>query len=263
MLKVSGYNNSTSFKAIPISQWRCVSAAENKPANIVITQLEKRDVEFINNFRSSWLVHPESKDSTRNSIVETALGIIEAALSTDMQALDKVKMFFALHNKKPCGVLIGNLPKKDASTGGINYSSRHNCAKKEGEIDWLATWTPKGEEEIKGTGKALVGEYFGSLNQDRLKDVFVKSELPELSVAQSFYESLGFETLGKKRTRLITNTSREYVLSSIIDPDDRVIPMIITESKIQNCFKELSQKMSRKEYLQVSLPTEDLINIDY
>jgi len=261
MLKVSSKNN-TSFKAIPISQWKGSFGVENKPAKIVIAQLEKSDLNFVNHFRCNWLIRPQSKDNVRNSIVESAFDAIKAILSVDITNLDKVKMFIALYNKKPCGVLVGNMPKRHSNTSEFSYSSRHNCAKKEGEIDWLATWTPRGEEKIKGIGKALVGEFFGSLAQDNLRDVFIKSELPELSIAPSFYESLGFETLGKRRTQLITNTSREYVISNIMDPEDRVIPMIITKSKIQNCFKNLSQKMSREELIKTSVPTEDFININ-
>ena len=60
------------------------------------------------------------------------------------------------------------------------YSSRHNPSKNETEIDWLVTWNPD-DENIKGIGKALVGEYFRTIKKDKFRDVFVRSEEELLS----------------------------------------------------------------------------------
>lgn len=266
MQRITSPNN-TSFQAIPLSQWKCFSVATKSPKSITIAELEKQDCEFMQKIKNHWITHPESKDVVKNSIVESALLTIEAILSGDCEYMDKVKTYVAIQNYKPCGILIGNMPKRIRHTTGndgvsISYSSRHNQAKNETEIDWLATWTPKGEENLKGVGKALVAEFFGSLKKDRLRDVFVNSEIPENSYATNFYESLGFEWLSKKRPQIVHNTSREYLVSNFVDPKDRVVPMIITKSKIQACFADLSKRMFRQEFLKTSVNAEDLINIE-
>ena len=111
-------------------------------------------------------------------------------------------MFVATQDGSPCGLLVGNIPKHVYDGERICYSSRHNPAKNETELDWLVTWQPKGKCKIKGIGKALVGEFYRTIKKDKFRDVFVRSEVPENSYASEFYESIGFEQLGKKRLKL-------------------------------------------------------------
>ena len=252
--------NDVSFGLRPIAQWRCVSVAKKQPKSITIAELEKRDLAFIQKLKNLSEIAPP-KDKIRNEIVWGSLTTMEGILATDCGFLDKVKMYIAIQNYKPCGLLIGNMPKRVLSTEGISYSSRHNNAKSETEIDWLATWTPKGEEKLKGTGKALVAEFFGSLKKDKFRDVFVKSEIPENSYAQSFYESLGFEALGSKRPQLTCNTTNTYVVQSYDEPTARIVPMIISRGKLRKCFSELSEKMCRQRFVKTSVDAESLMNI--
>lgn len=252
--------NDVSFGLRPIAQWRCVSATKKQPKSITIAEIEPKDLEFIKKMKYIAEVSTYG-DKIRDEIIWGTLTTIEGILADKSAFLNKVKMFVAIQNYKPCGLLIGNMPKRILSTEGISYSSRHNNAKSETEIDWLATWTPKGEEKLKGTGKALVAEFFGSLKKDKFRDVFVKSELPENSYAQSFYESLGFEALGSKRPQLTCNTTNTYVVQSYDEPTDRIIPMIISRGKLRKCFSELSEKMCRQRFVKTSVDAESLMNI--
>ena len=103
-----------------------------------------------------------------------------------------MKVLVAVHDDKPCGLLIANMLKLNEN-GKFVYSSRHNAAKNETEIDWLVTWGVNNKENIRGAGKALIAEYFRTAKQDKFKDVFLKSELPENSYAQAFDEKSWFE----------------------------------------------------------------------
>ena len=105
------------------------------------------------------------------------------------------------------------MPKTSPNYDGIVYSSRHNLAKNETELDWLVTWSPKGNERLKGIGKALIGEYFRTVKKDKFRDVFVRAEVPEKSFAKSFYEKLGFEQIGNKRVRLLNKNSAKSIIT--------------------------------------------------
>ena len=157
---------------------------------------------------------------------------IETILESIVDTYEKIKMFVAVYDGKPCGFLVGNIPKTLPVTENITYSSRHNAARYETEIDWLVTWNPNRNEKIKGIGKALVGEFFRTLKGDKFRDVVVRSEVPEFSYAASFYESLGFERLGKKRTPLSNKNTNPCVINDFSDAEEQVIPMVITKSKI-------------------------------
>ena len=120
--------NDVSFGLRPIAQWRCVSVAKKQPKSITIAELEKRDLAFIQKLKNLSEIAPP-KDKIRNEIVWGSLTTMEGILATDCGFLDKVKMYIAIQNYNPCGLLIGNMPKKVLSTEGISYSSRHNNAK--------------------------------------------------------------------------------------------------------------------------------------
>ena len=110
-------------------------------------------------------------------------------------------------------------------------------------MDWLVTWMPKSNNQLKGIGKSLVGQYFSTLKQDGFRDVFVKSELPEISYAQFFYENLGFEKLGDKRAKLTTKTSSQCIIKDFSNNLDIIIPMIATKNKIRTTINKLKHEM--------------------
>ena len=259
-MQVQSQKDNVSFKIRPIAQWRCLSHSKNTPKSITVAEIEPRDLEFVQKMKNTTEITTYG-DRVRDEIVWGTLTTMEGILVNKCAFLDKVKMYVAIQNYKPCGLLIGNMPKRILSTEGISYSSRHNNAKSETEIDWLATWTPNGEEKLKGVGKALVAEFFGSLKKDKFRDVFVKSEIPENSYAQNFYESLGFEVLGSKRPQLTCNTTNEYIVQSYDVPTARIVPMIISRGKLRACYEELSKKMLRQPFVKNSVNAEELMNV--
>lgn len=252
-------NQQICFKAIPLSQWRC-KTANNKIKNITITSFEKKDLPFVNKFieKSNQIC---SKDNLKQELLSIAIRTVRDILESKEKSFDKVKMFLALHEGTPCGLLIGNIPKHIYDSEKIYYSSRHNCAKNETELDWLVTWQGKGKPKIKGVGKALVAEFFSTIKKDKFRDVFVRSEVPENSYAMDFYESLGFEQIGKKRLKLFNKNSAQYSINDYTETDDDTIPMIATRKTIEYMAKELSKTMTRQEFKKASLNAEELIKI--
>ena len=258
-MRVSSSQQSINFNAIPLAQWRC-KALNNKPKNITIVALEKKDLNFVEKFvEKSDLIC--SKDSLKQELVNDTIRTIRDALGMSYRSFEKIKMFMAIHEGTPCGLLVGNVPKKNIDTEQIKYSSRHNPAKNETELDWLVTWQPRGKSKIKGIGKALVGEYFRTVKKDKFRDVFVRSEVPENSFATDFYESLGFERLSDKRLKLFNKNSAQYIISDYGEASDDTIPMLITRKVVQEISEDLSKKMVRQEFKRNSIDAEELIKI--
>ena len=183
-------------------------------------------------------------------------------LGSNLPQIDKIKMFIATYNNKPCGIFVANIPKIYAKDEAYVYSSRHNSAKNETEIDWLVTWNTTGNEKLKGVGKALVGEYFHTVKKDKFRDVFVRSEIPEKSFATYFYENLGFERLSTKRLKLSNKNSAQCVVANYdSNSNDDTIPMIITRSQVLSKANELAKDMKRQEFKKNSIDAEILIDI--
>ena len=146
-MRVSSSQRSINFNAIPLAQWRC-KALNNKTKNITIIAFEKKDINFVEKFvEKSDLIC--SKDSLKQELVNDTIRTIRDALGMSYKSFEKIKMFMAIHEGTPCGLLVGNVPKKNIDTEQIKYSSRHNPAKNETELDWLVTWEPKIGEKIK------------------------------------------------------------------------------------------------------------------
>ena len=188
--------------------------------------------------------------------IKTVLDILQ---KHNDKKFEKVKTYIALDEGTPCGLLIGNIPKKIQTLESIKYSSRHNPAKNETELDCLVTWQPRSKSKIKGIGKALVGEYFRTIKKDKFRDVFVRSEVPENSYATYFYEHLGFERLSDKRLKLYNKNSAQYVISDYGEANDDTIPMLITRKNLQEISENLSKKMMRQEFKRNSIEAEELI----
>ena len=257
-MKVSSSQQySPNFGAKLISQWKCVNGSGN-PRNVSIVSFESSDLGFIKSFRDN-LNRFSSLSATQQAIIDASTNTISAVLQNVNGAFEKVRMFMAIHDGKPCGFLIANIPKRLAGTNAETYSSRHNPAKNETEIDWLVTWSPNRNENIKGIGKAIVGEYFKTVCSDKFRDVFVRSEVPEKSNALFFYQSMGFERLGQKRIKLLTKNNGQCFADIFSDPEDDVIPMIITRSSLKKKVEELSKKMCRCEFVKNSIDLEKIM----
>ena len=258
-MQVSSISNSPGFGAKPISPWRCSSYIDNSARSISIIELEKRDYDFADKFVKS-LDSYTGMDSIKKEILADAAGTLKKVLECGNEYLEKIKLFLATYNNNPCGLLIANLPKID-EYGNVVYSSRHNCAKNETELDWLATWSPSQNDKIKGIGKAIVGEYFKTLRGDKFRDVYVRSELPENSYAQYFYESMGFEVMGEKRLLWGAKTTNKSLIKGADPVDDRIIPMIATRKKTKDIYNNLSHKMYRQEFVKKSSDISELVKI--
>ena len=256
-MKVSSQNN-ISYKAQLLSQWRC-SNIKNKAKNISVIAIEKKDLPFIENFIT--YIKNLNNDAVKKEIMkDSSKTMLEILIKSNMSGMDKVKMYIAAHDRIPCGILIANIPKIFWGDEVFVYSSRHNPSKNETEIDWLVTWNPD-DENIKGIGKALVGEYFRTIKKDKFRDVFVRSEVPEKSFANAFYEKLGFEQLGKKRLRLFNKNSAQYVIHDFTENDDETIPMLITRSHLLQTAENLAKNMGRQEFKKNSTDIDELISI--
>ncbi len=258
-MKVSPTSINPNFSAKPISMWRCSSRLDNSVRNISIIELEKRDYDFADKFVKS-LGNYKGIDPIKTEILTDAARTLEKVLECGNRYLQKIKLFMAAYNSSPCGLLIANIPKED-EYGKIVYSSRHNCAKNETELDWLVTWSPEDAEPIKGIGKAILGEYFGTVHRDKFRDVYVRSELPENTYAQYFYESMGFEPMGDKRHLLGTKTTNKSLINEPEPENDRIIPMIVTRKKIREVYNNVSQVMSRQEFIKKSYNIRNLLKI--
>lgn len=260
-MKISSQSNyNPSFRAKLLSQWRC-SNAKNNAKNISIVSIEKNDLDFMQKFLGYVEKQQNNKKSVKEIMVYATKTIIEI-LESNLPKMDKIKMFVATYNNKPCGIFVANIPKSYAGDESYVYSARHNSSKNETEIDWLVTWNPNGKEKLKGIGKALVGEYFHTVKGDKFRDVYVRSEVPEKSFATYFYERLGFERLNSKRLKLSNKNSAQCIVANYdSNNNDDTIPMIITRHKIQTKAEELAKEMNRIEFKNNSIDAEILIDI--
>lgn len=245
------------FEAKLISQWKCTNG-KGSFRNVSILEIEQLDVEYFENFRKN-LDKYNHIQQIRQAIIDASSNTISAVLQNMTGVFQKVKMLMAVHDGKPCGLLIANIPKQMPVIDTKVYSTRHNPAKNETEIDWLVTWNPNRNENIKGIGKALVGEYFRTVKKDGFRDVFVRSEIPENSNAVYFYESIGFERISDKRVKLVNKNTGKYLVNNFSEPDDDVIPMIIVKSKIEEKSKELATTMNRREFVKSSIDINELV----
>lgn len=248
-----------SFNARLLSQWRC-SNLTSKAKNISIVALEKRDLAFAERFIKH-VENVQTDSKTAKEIMDSSSKTILEILQDNENYSEKIKIYIATYDENPCGIFIANMPKNSSYNDGVVYSSRHNPAKNETELDWLVTWSPKGNERLKGIGKALIGEYFRTVKKDKFRDVFVRAEVPEKSYAKSFYERLGFEQTGNKRVRLLNKNAAQSIIKDHTESNDETIPMIITRRKIIEMADNLAQKMNRKEFKEDSVDAKFLINI--
>ena len=253
----SNQQYSPKFSAQLLSQWRCLSKSA-KPKNVTILALEKRDLDYIKSFRQN-LDRFNYLTPIRQAIIDASTQMIRDILEKMSDEKNKIKMFAAVHDGDICGLLVANVPKKLPVTENTVYSSRHNPAKNETELDWLVTWEPKIGEKIKGVGKALVSEYFRTVKSDKFRDVFVRSEIPEYSYALQFYESIGFEKIFDKRKKLSNKNTNQYVVNDMSNPEDKIIPRIITRRRQQETVEHLEKEMLRQEFVKNSVDLENYL----
>lgn len=241
--------NRPKFRAIPKAMYRPA-----KDSYVKIYELEKNDLPFVTNFLGNlkqFFKKKNVKDFSTQQVVAEAFEAAKRML--EMEKCDKKStMLLALKNNEPCGILLGNIPKKDKNNV-IRYSSRKNHSKKETELDWLATWG------VHGCGKSLVCEFFKQVKENKFSKVFVRSEVPELSFAKEFYESVGFHKINNDREKIMKATTSEYLIGNYDNPGDDIIPMIAGKNNINNTINKISEHFKRNNLSNPSVNLENII----
>lgn len=256
-MRVSLNSYNPEFGAHLMSKWHCEPSVGQGNKNLTVVSLGQRDLPFVDKYID--IVNKDTGLSNiKQVILDSALKTVKTFFESKFDGFDKVKIFMGICDSKPCGLLVANIPKL-SENGEVCCTSRHNSSRNEGELDWLVTWGA--EEGIKGVGKALVGEFFKTLKRDKIRDVYVKSELPENSYAQFFYESLGFEYLGEKRAKLERRTSKPYLVDTHCSPDDMIVPMIITRKNLRGTLDFLQKSMRREDLNGEVADVEKLISL--
>lgn len=243
------------FKAIPLAYYQ---TAKN---NFVrVCQLEKKDAPFVEKFAKNLKQYFQDRqidDFSHQQVMEEAFGAAQKILESPNEK--KAKVFLAVNKMEPCGIIIGNASKKSQSSQ-IVYSSRKNQAKKETELDWLASWNSNKDKPVKGVGKILTAEYFDTLKKDGFHDVYVRSEVPELSYAQTFYEKMGFETLPNKRESIVKSSTNKYVVGDYDSAEDEIVPMVAVMSGWEKAKNVVFHLFNRKPMEKQSVDISTVIN---
>ena len=255
--KVIPINNkqNCSFKAIPRAKYL------NAGNKVEVIQLEKQDVPFINNFLSninSYFKKHKINDSAHKEIMLDSFNATKEILENS-DKLKKSKVLLAVANKEPQGIIIANILKK-GNDNKLHYSSRHNHASTETELDWIVTWNKYLPNKTKNIGKVLTTEYFMTLKKDKFKSVFVRSELPEKSCASNFYNKMGFEDITTKREKLEKHNSNKYIIKTLDNPQDEIIPMIIWGKKINETIKSNVKELERNSLPNISQNIFEILN---
>lgn len=243
------------FGAIPLARYET-----QKDTFVKVYQLEKRDLPFVSRFIHNikqYFADKKIEDYSRREVMEESFGAAEKILSSPKKIKGKARIFLAVQDSNPCGILIGNV-LKESKGHKLAYSSRKNHSRKETELDWLATWNPFSDKKIKGTGKILAGEYFNTLKKDGFRDVYVRSEVPELSFAHDFYKKIGFEALKDNRESIIKSSSNKYLIGDFDNPKEDIIPMIAEPENINKVKHDISEKYNRQKLINSSVSLEFL-----
>lgn len=242
------------FGAIPLARYGYL---HDKNQDVMVYQLEEKDVDYLkyisDNIDGFYKRHDITDISTKQVVKEAVDAGVEILQSKYEK---KAKVLLALSDEEPSAILIGNVLKVDKN-GKFHYSSRKNHSKDETELDWLATWNKK----ILGEGKVIVTEYFHTVLKDKFKQIYVRSEVPEKSFAQSFYEKMGFEPLSDEQREIQRENDNRYVIGDYDALEDSIVPMKITTTGIKNSLKKRAQELERKESnhpYSVDLPMKEL-----
>lgn len=248
-------NSTPKFKAIPLAKYKY---GKNEFLNVY--QLEKRDLPFISNFLKNlkqYFADKKIDDYSRQEVMKEAFSASEKILTSPNKIKGKARIFLAVKDSNPCGILIGNV-LKESKTHKMAYSSRKNHARKETELDWLATWNPFADKKVKNSGKVLTNEFYHTLKQDGFKDVYVRSEVPELSYAVDFYKKMGFDELPNGRESIIKSSTNKYLIGNFDASDEDIIPMVASPDNIRKVKRELSDNLHREKLNHISVSIDHL-----
>ena len=235
--------NKINFKAIPRASYKLFK----ETGDALVYQLEKKDIPVLENIRANLQAffekHNIVNDATQEIIEKALKGSVDF-LKAEKYPQKKAKVLMAVAEGEPCGLLVGNGLKIDKKSGKLVYSSRRNRGKKETEIDFLSNWD---NNTRKGTGAALIDEYFITAKEDGFKSVFVRSEIPKYTDAESFYAKNGCERLTRLPKSDLRKGDADYVTGEYFDPNDKILPMKASASKMDATIEETSRIMQRNE----------------
>ena len=247
----------TNFTAVPKANYKLFK----NTGKAVIYELEKSDIPFLEKIKANivqFFQKHQITDEAKQEIFEDSLDASLNILKDSEKLGKKAKIYFAVAEKQPCGLIVGNAAKVDKK-GKLVYSSRKNHGSKETELDFLSACHP----EYKGTGKALVNEYLIGTKEAGFKDVYVRSEVPQYSGAVDFYSKNGFKSLtGEKQKLDLKKGDNSYVGGDYFDPNDLILPMKATPKRVNETIKETSKAMERREYpVKYSYDLSDIVNV--
>ena len=234
------------FGAIPRASYKLPSGE-----NVRILEMEARDLPFITKLSDNmdeFMTKREIETVTdKRLIIDTAFKIIKEMLNKPTKPTPnqpKTHLFIAECDSDICGVLVGGLPKKTPKRD-LRHSSRGGAKRSETELNWLATWTPSANTKRKGVGKILMSEYIDTFKQDGVKKAFIQSEIPSLSFAQKFYESLGFKALSEQKPHSQIEKNKDIVgcVEDLYDYD--IVPMLGKTEDVNKVKKEIFHQYNR------------------
>lgn len=259
--------SSLKFSGIPIGT-SSLKGAAGAIQKVSIVELEPKDTVIIQSLRKQIrtgkipLKDPKAKGfRARKTILNHALGVAEKILKfkTMPEFNDFSVVYLAVADRKPCGLIIGNMPKMSRANEVV-YSNRG--AKKETEIDWLVTWETSGLAQIKGLGKALVSHFFKFCQDLNINTIYVRSEIPKKSSAKKFYESMSFRKIKERPIGCESRNRAKEVVNLIFQDkskadDSPVYAMMTTKATAKTKAEELFKKTETIFPARVSLNPEE------
>ena len=251
-------NNSTNFTAIPKASYKLFKGT----GDAVVCQLEKSDIPFLEQLRANigkFFEAHNITDEAKQEIIEKALDGSVDFLRAESHPQEKARVLLAISDKKPCGLLVGNGLKVDKN-GCTHYSSRKNHGRKETELDFFATWD---NDKKKGVGSALMDSYYRAVKDDGFNAVYIRSEVPQLSGATTFYERNGARRLhGEKQQLDLKSSDYDYITGQYFDPNDLIVRMKTTSGRMNKTIEDTSKTMQRNGNIShTSRDLSDMISI--
>ena len=109
-MRVSSHEN-INFRAKLLSQWKCSSADKLHSKNVSIISLGKEDAVF-GDFLLKLIPQLTYLGKACKHVLEDSTITLKSLLNSNDAEFDKkTKVYVAVHDAKPCGLLIANMPK--------------------------------------------------------------------------------------------------------------------------------------------------------
>lgn len=276
--------NNISFTGIPTAKYPIISrqTGEQTSKYIQIYEIEQRDEVFLKKMLQSAkkkrliseniqksIVYKDKKEylSFCYSLIEDSINTMLNLFKINQQSkiTDPSIKYLATVDNKPCGIIMGNIPKISQDYREIVFSNRG--IKNETELDWLVTWTAKGQEGKIGVGRALIAEYLNACT--RLKDtnsIYVRSTIPMIANAVEFYKANGFREVVPMRIPY-QDSSRPRNISDLLsckefkDDDYPVRPLESNMEEAKATFLKTQEELKRQPSDPISVDLAKIIKL--